>query len=631
MLLTNKHDLPSTLYDALSNDSYDVAANSNVLSVTRMIDSPKVAQLTKRHWNQLEDDISNRIWLLLGSAVHTILERVTEKGRMLEKRMYIDTNTWEIIDKEHLDKETIYIAGKPDVYEKEEKAIRDYKITCLPLDAEALTKEGWKTYNQLKIGEDILAYNPDTDYTTWTPLLQINYSPKAEVMRLKSKSFDIECTPNHKWFVQSKSKWKKKVYKKIKLIETKDFKSGHTNIISAAKCKDKNNHLKITPTEASLIGWIITDGGINWNRLSDAYISQSKEPFRTKIRTQFAQYIRKEDIRTKGWKNPISIFKIKLDKIRNILKKGKIKKKSDLLNFVTNISPIARSSMLKSMIEAEGYTKKTLQNSRPAQWSQKPGIVFDCFQILSTLEGKRLYLTFDNNGCNYTGYKNTRYTSVYKRQTGKSIFDGNRTRQCAVWCPTTKYGSFVTRYKKQVTITGNSAWSVVYGKKDWITQLNCYAYFFRKLGYEVNELTIIAILKDWNKKDALKSKDYPNIPVAVINIPLWSLEKQQEYIQERVRIHSEYNDLVDDDIPECTEAERWHKKGVFAIYKNQNKTALKLFPTSREAELFKVNIEIRDTKNSYSVVERDGMDNRCNGYCSVNSYCHYYKKTYGTK
>ena len=55
-----------------------------------------------------------------------------------------------------------------------------------------------------------------------------------------------------------------------------------------------------------------------------------------------------------------------------------------------------------------------------------------------------------------------------------------------------------------------SVWSVIYGKEEWVNQLNCYAWLVRQAkGLSVTKLRIIAILRDWQRRRAEESGDYP--------------------------------------------------------------------------------------------------------------------------
>jgi hypothetical protein len=132
-----------------------------------------------------------------------------------------------------------------------------------------------------------------------------------------------------------------------------------------------------------------------------------------------------------------------------------------------------------------------------------------------------------------------------------------------------------------------SVWAVKADKKEWAEQLNCYAWFFRKLGFPVEKLRIYAILRDWSrgqyKQAVAKNKDYPDIPFKVIDIDLWSFEEQEKYIKDRIALYKSCQDLADDKLPVCTEEDRWKD------------------------------------------------DRRCKDYCSCNQFCNYYKETYGTE
>ena len=41
-------------------------------SVTQLLNPAKIIHLTNRHRNEIEDDVSERIWMLIGSAMHAI-------------------------------------------------------------------------------------------------------------------------------------------------------------------------------------------------------------------------------------------------------------------------------------------------------------------------------------------------------------------------------------------------------------------------------------------------------------------------------------------------------------------------------------------------------------------------------
>ena len=68
--LTNKYGAPEELVRAAS---YDDHVTKGDISTTTLIDAPQIRYL--KMTNDIEEDVSDRIWMLFGTAVHHILER----------------------------------------------------------------------------------------------------------------------------------------------------------------------------------------------------------------------------------------------------------------------------------------------------------------------------------------------------------------------------------------------------------------------------------------------------------------------------------------------------------------------------------------------------------------------------
>ena len=72
MKITNHHNLSPPIVKALSRDDYTRGKSHR--SVTQLIDSPQVRILRERHWDDLTEDVSEKMWTVLGTAVHRIFE-----------------------------------------------------------------------------------------------------------------------------------------------------------------------------------------------------------------------------------------------------------------------------------------------------------------------------------------------------------------------------------------------------------------------------------------------------------------------------------------------------------------------------------------------------------------------------
>ena len=78
------------------------------------------------------------------------------------------------------------------------------------------------------------------------------------------------------------------------------------------------------------------------------------------------------------------------------------------------------------------------------------------------------------------------------------------------------------------------AWSVMNEKIDWEYQLNIYAWLVEKVkGTKVSKLEIVAIIRDWSRRDAALKQSYPDAPIKVIPIQLWPMDKTEDFIKER--------------------------------------------------------------------------------------------------
>ncbi|MBW4558449.1 MAG: hypothetical protein KME59_21490 [Trichormus sp. ATA11-4-KO1] len=72
---------------------------------------------------------------------------------------------------------------------------------CVPMDTQALTREGWRVYSELSHGTEILAYNAETGVNEWSPITHMTYHEDAEVYKLEmSHGWSVVCTGDHRWY-----------------------------------------------------------------------------------------------------------------------------------------------------------------------------------------------------------------------------------------------------------------------------------------------------------------------------------------------------------------------------------------------------------------------------------------------
>ena len=114
MKITNKLNLPEGFVKAASTEKHN---QPDTLSATTLIQGIKQIILTERHWEELEDDVADRIWAIWGQAVHSLLEIEGENDFTEQKMSYK-------IGK-------ITVTGTIDNYDMKHGVICDYKTASI--------------------------------------------------------------------------------------------------------------------------------------------------------------------------------------------------------------------------------------------------------------------------------------------------------------------------------------------------------------------------------------------------------------------------------------------------------------------------------------------------------------------
>jgi hypothetical protein len=114
MTITNKLNLPAGLVKAVSTERHNAPG---CLSATTLLQGIKQIILTDRHWDELEDDVADRIWAIWGTAVHALLESEGEDDFTEQDISYKIGN--------------LTVTGRIDNYNMATETIFDYKTTSI--------------------------------------------------------------------------------------------------------------------------------------------------------------------------------------------------------------------------------------------------------------------------------------------------------------------------------------------------------------------------------------------------------------------------------------------------------------------------------------------------------------------
>jgi len=178
-------------------------------------------------------------------------------------------------------------------------------------------------------------------------------------------------------------------------------------------------------------------------------------------------------------------------------------------------------------------------------------------------------------------------------------------------------GVIVSDYKT----TG--AWAVMNEKLEWEQQLNIYAWLVEHVKkVYVKKVEIVAIIRDWSRRDVQNKEGYPEAPIKVLDVPLWSYEAREAFIRSRISLHSNaaLASEIGEDYSPCTSAEMWEKPTMFAVKKTGNKRATNVCLSREDAEAKKAELG-----KGYEIEVRPGERTRCAEFCQVSKQCKQYK------
>lgn len=248
------------------------------------------------------------------------------------------------------------------------------KHPCVPMDTEALTPEGWKLYEDLEVGDLILAYDLEDDTMKWSPILNLHFHADAPVMRVYKPrvNWEVRCTPDHNWVTAKKGD-----YTRLRLA-TFDEMSWHN--------------------DAVLVTAPMSDG--------------------------FCQDLR-----------------------------GFVKYEENWTHRVMNMSPPQREAWFAASIVYDGWQNKASSKTLTYGASQKDPDHLNAIIMSAFLTGHQVSLHKPREdsvqGMTIMARRHQRLHNALREDLESQ----------PVWCPETRYGTWVMRQGSQMTITGNSAYS----------------------------------------------------------------------------------------------------------------------------------------------------------------------------
>jgi hypothetical protein len=119
MKITNKFNLPQPFVDLVSGDTYSKGESD--ITTTGLAQPPKIAELTRRHGGEITMDASEKVWTMMGTANHYVLEQIALRNPeryVTEQRFYLDIDG-------------VKLGGQIDLFDRETETLWDYKVSSV--------------------------------------------------------------------------------------------------------------------------------------------------------------------------------------------------------------------------------------------------------------------------------------------------------------------------------------------------------------------------------------------------------------------------------------------------------------------------------------------------------------------
>nr|UWF91494.1 MAG: DNA polymerase family A [Bacteriophage sp.] len=342
---------------------------------------------------------------------------------------------------------------------------------CLLPSSQALSKSrGWINYDDLKVGDEILAFNRDIGESEWQKVERVNvFDYDGDMIRLKTKHLDVLSTPDHRWVVTKPNKISKLDNTKV-LTSEELYNSDKPYAIPIRA--PHNNQVKARYSDAyvAFLGWYLTDGHLKNGNIVRICQSNTANPHKVDIIDSIMEELDVEFSRRE--KNQV-IWEIRdpgfVYKLNRLVPERKLN-----MRLLTRLTNPQLSILLENMRLGDGW-------SVWATGDKTQGELLQALVVLCNNTSSMYELSHEGDLSYFKDKKPSKYGQEFVRATKTSYgvkfsnfrksvntkntynSENNLTKEKyvgKVWCPTVKSGAFFTRVigedkRYRTLITGN--------------------------------------------------------------------------------------------------------------------------------------------------------------------------------
>ncbi len=359
-----------------------------------------------------------------------------------------------------------------------------YYTNCLSSDTEVLTRAGWRTHDQLQIGDEVLTYNLVTKTLEYQRIRNVYvYGGEWEMVNIRSRAQDQLVTPNHMVLFESGARKGFEFLAPAAHLPRRNFMVR----MGARWCIQEDNPA-YSDDLLRLIAWIVTEGHFEVDNSAVRITQARKSRYWQEIKGLLDRAgIGYSILGTGEGKHKESIFRIGARDgkwIREIIQRKILPQE-----LLASLSERQLNLLLLELAKGDGVVRQ----GRPVRLYTASAELAGQYQEIAIKTNKRSVIGY-GEGTYYVDIVNSRCKSWITDPPARVGYEG------IVWCIEVPNHTFVARRNGRPFITGNSTHLPVNYTDDlWATLAHQDELQTRYTGGTVLHIFLGERLDDWRQ------------------------------------------------------------------------------------------------------------------------------------
>lgn len=333
---------------------------------------------------------------------------------------------------------------------------------CVDTKTEALTRTGWKRYDQLVEGEEILTRDPKTDEISWKPAVINVYDYDGHMVKW-SNHVNAVTTPNHRWLVERQKGRGKTTRYEREIARTEfgmegdssihDLRKGSRVVVAGGVPRAFADQATLADEVVETLAWYVCEGTAHTNQSGyrSGRIAQSAQVYPEKterLRALAAWWKSQGGAFAEGSMKSNGVVEFYLGKGTFDLLDRLAPDKQITTEFINSLTAEQARLFYETLLDADGC--RTHGPKKSVRWTQLDDARKDAFQMLAAMLGIRSNITSD--GEKVQVYSKDYILSNHTTDTAERVYleDGK------IWCPSVEGGIWFARREGSTYWTGNT-------------------------------------------------------------------------------------------------------------------------------------------------------------------------------